>query len=742
MRQVKKRPFPLLLLLVSFVSLSLLFNQAIPPFEGPDGPEHFAYIEWLAGGKGFPPQGRAAWETPVRQEASQPPLYYALAALPARLVGLDNPAAVYRPNPYFPSSAPGHIADNKNIAIHYPADTRPLAGGWLALYLARAVSLLSGCLLIVAVYGLARELLAGQQPPVAGQQPSPLAAAAFVAFMPQVLFLSNVVSNDMLAAATGALTLWLLARLVRRGPTMRRALLLGAVFGLGALTKSSVLALAVPLALGLVWRGLPGRGLSGRHTFVQVLYAGFWLGTAAFAVAGWWYVRAWWLYGSPLGLDTHCYAPWAFCGDPPRQGGIGAAWREVYYSFWAAFGWGNIKFPGWVYGLWTVWLLFPLVGLGHLAARRRSLTATTQLLGVLLLASIVVEALALAGWMRQVTAPHGRLLFPALAAVPVLLVAGWTAVRPRLAWAGVASVLLLSLLSLLALIRPAYAQPRFLTPEALYQKSESNSLGWQFGGFAQLDNVILNQQSAAAGEVLPVEICWQTLAAADRDYSQLVHIVGPGDRVIAGRRSYPGLGSFPTSIWQPGRRFCDLIRIDIPADLEQTLVYRVEVGWIDETTGRRVTAYDGDGQARSHTFANAVRLQAAQPPALAAPPPATYGIALAGYDLPLVWRAGQTQPFTLRWWVNQELRDDLTTFVHLRDPLTSENVAQADGPPLDGWYPTSHWQKSELIVDKRLFPLPDDLPPGHYDLIVGWYDPVTGLPWGRAYPLGTIKVQR
>ena len=61
---------------------------------------------------------------------------------------------------------------------------------------------------------------------------APLAAAAFVAFMPQVIYHSSHVSNDVLAAAFSALALWLLARLVRLGVSPWRALAVGAAQGL------------------------------------------------------------------------------------------------------------------------------------------------------------------------------------------------------------------------------------------------------------------------------------------------------------------------------------------------------------------------------------------------------------------------------------------------------------------------------------------------------------------------------
>jgi hypothetical protein len=64
-----------------FVLVAGIYIWQTPHFEGPDERQHFAYIEWLATGKGFPPQGDAAFETPVEQEAGQSPFYYLLASI-------------------------------------------------------------------------------------------------------------------------------------------------------------------------------------------------------------------------------------------------------------------------------------------------------------------------------------------------------------------------------------------------------------------------------------------------------------------------------------------------------------------------------------------------------------------------------------------------------------------------------------------------------------------------------------
>ncbi|MBE9471890.1 MAG: hypothetical protein IMY75_07275, partial [Chloroflexi bacterium] len=113
---------------------------------------------------------------------------------------------------------------------------------------------------------------------------------------------------------------------------------------------------------------------------------------------------------------------------------------------------------------------------------------------------------------------------------------------------------------------------------------------------------------------------------------------------------------------------------------------------------------------------------------------------------------GQMLRFILYWACDAPPGQPLSVFVHLvgeeRQPL-----AQGDGPPLSGDYPTDLWAAGEVIADERAVPLPADLPPGRYTLLVGLYNLQTGerlpafdehgarLP-ADAVPLGIVEVQR
>ena len=725
---------PLWLVLAAFVALSSLYIWAIPPLEGSDEFEHFAYVTWLIEQRTFPVQGEAGWNSPVRQESGQPPLYYGLASLPARLAGTQ-PPVIFRPNPYFRYDLAPARPDNKNTALHYPSDT---GGGWRGLYLARTISMASGVLLIITIYGLTHTVLP-HRPGAA------LGAAAFTAFMPQVLFHSSHVSNDILAAAFGTLALWVLARIVRFGGSSMRGLALGAALGAAALVKVNTLVVGLPVALGLAWLWLGRDRGSRRAGAVQALRTG---GAAALgfaAVAGWWFVRSRRLYGSFLGLDTHCYQELATCGPIGLARPNLVAWRDTFRSFWAAFGLANIRPPDWVYWIFAALIGLAVLGLIRLIGRRQQArrargTAAPDdphlpVLLLLMAVAVAGNVLLLYVWMQQILAAYGRLLFPSLGAIITLLIAGLWELHPRLArWAWLLPCVL-AVAAPFWLIRPAYARPPFLDDATL---SEKGSVGWRYGDVAELIGVTPLARSAAAGETLPVEICWRALNETDTNYTVFLQAVGPDEAIVADRYTYPGLGSYPTAIWEPGRAFCDVVPLPIPIDLSRTRVYRLSVGLLDDGIDQRLPVVD----AADHTpppFVGEVRLVASAPVPDDPPPPGDAAIRLAGATFAAAWPEGSEQAVVLRWFAADAVPSDYTVFLHLRDDA-GQLAAQADGPPLNGWYPTSWWSPGEWIVDDHNFTLPPTLPPGVYHLVAGLYDPASGQRLGEEQPLGTVQI--
>jgi hypothetical protein len=99
------------------------------------------------------------------------------------------------------------------------------------------------------------------------------------------------------------------------------------------------------------------------------------------------------------------------------------------------------------------------------------------------------------------------------------------------------------------------------------------------------------------------------------------------------------------------------------------------------------------------------------------------GMTLLGYDLVgQTVSAGQSIFVTLYWKAEALLDADWTAFAHLGTGLTdSANIAQRDGQPCQGYYPTSRWQAGDVVPDRFAITVPPDAPPGAYPLAVGWY---------------------
>ncbi|MDM8528961.1 glycosyltransferase family 39 protein [Anaerolineales bacterium HSG24] len=95
-------------------------------------------------------------------------------------------------------------------------------------------------------------------------------------------------------------------------------------------------------------------------------------------------------------------------------------------------------------------------------------------------------------------------------------------------------------------------------------------------------------------------------------------------------------------------------------------------------------------------------------------------------------KAGDTVTINLFWQASQTVEGNYMAFIHLLDEA-GQIVAQNDGLPRAGAYPTPWWQVGLLVSDLRHLTIPADTPAGQYQLQVGLYEPES---WARL-PLGT-----
>jgi hypothetical protein len=132
-----------------------------------------------------------------------------------------------------------------------------------------------------------------------------------------------------------------------------------------------------------------------------------------------------------------------------------------------------------------------------------------------------------------------------------------------------------------------------------------------------------------------------------------------------------------------------------------------------------------------------------QPAPQLTPASATFGdqLQLAGYDAPPVLQPGQRARFVLRWHVLSPQRQAYTVFLHF-GTTSNDKLAQHDGQPWQGYFPTSEWAAGQDVDDPEWLDLPSSLPPGNYELNVGWYwtDP-SGKLQNLTQPDGSTSVQ-
>src|ERR1051326_1563355 len=89
----------LILLLAAFAIAAMLYSVMTPLFEMSDELWNYPMVKTLADGNSLPVQD-ANNPGPWRQEGSQPPLYYYLAAAATSSINTSDVGEVLRPNPH------------------------------------------------------------------------------------------------------------------------------------------------------------------------------------------------------------------------------------------------------------------------------------------------------------------------------------------------------------------------------------------------------------------------------------------------------------------------------------------------------------------------------------------------------------------------------------------------------------------------------------------------------------------
>ncbi len=713
------RTWGLGLVLAAFVLLATTYSVVTPIFEAPDEIQHYFFVKHLADGHGLPVQGGPGSER-WAQEGNQPPLYYALGALATFWIDTGDADELLWLNPQANvglALEPG----NKNRIIHTTREAFPWRGTALAVHLVRFLSVLMGAATVVLTYLIAAEVFPGRRALAVG-------AAAVNAFIPQFLFISGSVNNDNLVVALSSLALLMMVKRVADCESqpaicnLQFSLRLGLVVGLAALAKLSGLGL-LPLALlavaVAVWQTSEVSGDFGSLGRRARLIIAHWslVIVATAIVACWWYARNVALYGDPTGLNVFLSVVGRRV-PPPTLRQLAGEFEGLRLSLWGLFGWFNILMDRPVYTVLDALAGLAVAGWLVRVVWRPGREVRWWPLALLITWLAIVFA-SLVRWTWLTLATQGRLLFPAISAIAVLLVGGLGQWLPRrydraLVVALGGGLFALAVVCPFRYIAPAYARPPLLAElPADVQRTQAD-----FNDEMRLLGYRVSPPVLRPGERLEVTLCWQALAPMKRDYNVFVHLLGRGREVVGQANTYPGRGTFPTTLWQPGDTICDTYGVPItPTATVPTLAW-VDVGLYDRygPTQEGLPATDAQGRP-VETVVGRVKLVPWSPPEYDIAHPVRYDlggqVVLIGYDL-------DPPRLTLYWQAEADMTEDYTVFVHLIGE-DGQMWGQHDGQPLDGDYPTSAWDVGEVVRDEHEVAVKAGAPPGVYRLAVGMY---------------------
>jgi hypothetical protein len=341
---------------------------------------------------------------------------------------------------------------------------------------------------------------------------------------------------------------------------------------------------------------------------------------AAFLVAAPWLWRNWRLYGDPLGM------PLVLATIDRRQGPLtlaDLAWltRGWFPSFWGKFGGaGQLALPAPFYIVWALlaviaaggWLWITLSGrfrprgsvpnertLGSILTVRRvprPYGATSAAAWIVLLGAPVMAALAIVSYSRvALGTDQGRLLFPAIAPIALLLAAGLAAWLPanrqQLLAPGLAAVMAsIAVLALVLGIIVPFAPPQAPGPAEVAAATAS---GARFGDSVELVAFRWVGAQSPGPNSPELTLYWRARVPIRQDLRVRLQLTDSTGNLLWESKRSPGAGRFSTDNWPSGRLVRDVYRIP-PESLAGAARVRISLRPFPEGDALAVDGRAGD----------------------------------------------------------------------------------------------------------------------------------------------------
>ena len=116
--------------------------------------------------------------------------------------------------------------------------------------------------------------------------------------------------------------------------------------------------------------------------------------------------------------------------------------------------------------------------------------------------------------------------------------------------------------ALVAVLAPGFGRSRPLSRADL--AAISNRADVDFEETARLVGYRVTPTKVKPGDAIEVTLYWEPLAQTEHNHAVFVHLLSEAGTMVAQRDTYPGLGSYLTTSWEPGAAFADVYRVHIP----------------------------------------------------------------------------------------------------------------------------------------------------------------------------------
>ena len=352
---------------------------------------------------------------------------------------------------------------------------------------------------------------------------------------------------------------------------------------------------------------------------------------------------------------------------------------------------------------------------------------------ILLFGWTLAVCLGLFAFMLRTPAAQGRLLFPAL--LPVALLVGFgvdqaitsasqsgstlIGIKNKLGMSLIGTFLMVHLYLWGWVIAPVYAQPPIITQQEIPQERQLRvdmGLGLTLVGAELIDGA----QGVVLGETAELVLYWEKTSdtATDERPELVIDILGRELTPLGKQQTYHGGGIYPADLWpleEPGQQIV-VERLFIPTfrpeGLDESADLPVEARVLVKLAGQEPVVDIGGVKIIPQIW----------------PKQRTDNVAQLGEHIQLVdvtisgtaVSAGEAITVDVVWQTTGDVIQEYVTLVHL-GVAGQPPVAQGDSWPVAGSYRTGLWRTGEQIRDQYEVVIPADTAVGEYRLLLGMY---------------------